>query len=185
LAEFVFTLRDVRKVVGTDRIILDGVTLSFLPGAKIGVVGPNGTGKSSLLRILAGVDKDFLGEARPADGIKIGFLAQEPELDASKDVLGNVEEGLADAARRVGDAGRRNDREHAEPGARAADGVGHESAAALVCDQHRRDRSGGAELVVELGVVHAGDAERVPDAKLLERDAREPRGRRARRHLSP
>jgi ATP-binding cassette ChvD family protein len=96
VAEFVYTLRDLRKVVGTDRIILDGITLSFLPGAKIGVVGPNGTGKSSLLRILAGVDKDFLGEARPADGIKIGFLAQEPELDESKDVLGNVEEGLAD-----------------------------------------------------------------------------------------
>jgi len=96
LAEFVFTLRDVRKVVGTDRIILDGVTLSFLPGAKIGVVGPNGTGKSSLLRILAGVDTDFLGEARPAPGIKIGFLSQEPNLDPSKDVLGNVEEGLSE-----------------------------------------------------------------------------------------
>jgi len=96
LAEFVFTLRDVRKVVGTDRIILDGVTLSFLPGAKIGVVGPNGTGKSSLLRILAGVDPDFLGEARPAPGIKIGFLSQEPQLDPSKDVLGNVEEGLSE-----------------------------------------------------------------------------------------
>jgi ATP-binding cassette ChvD family protein len=89
-------LRDVRKVVGTDRIILDGVTLSFLPGAKIGVVGPNGTGKSSLLRILAGVDPDFLGEARPAPGIKIGFLSQEPQLDPSKDVLGNVEEGLSE-----------------------------------------------------------------------------------------
>jgi len=96
LAEFVYTLRDVRKVVGTDRIILDGVTLSFLPGAKIGVVGPNGTGKSSLLRILAGVDPDFLGEARPAPGIVIGFLSQEPQLDPSKDVLGNVEEGLSE-----------------------------------------------------------------------------------------
>ncbi len=96
MAEFVFTLRDVRKVVGTDRIILDGVTLSFLHGAKIGVVGPNGTGKSSLLRILAGVDEDYLGEARPAPGIKIGFLSQEPQLDPTKDVLGNVEEGLAE-----------------------------------------------------------------------------------------
>jgi ATP-binding cassette ChvD family protein len=96
LAEFIYTLRDLRKVVGGDRVILDGITLAFLPAAKIGVVGPNGTGKSSLLRILAGVDPDFLGEAHPADGIRIGFLAQEPRLDPSKDVLGNVEEGVAE-----------------------------------------------------------------------------------------
>jgi sulfate-transporting ATPase len=95
MAEFVYTLHDLRKVVGTDRILLDGITLSFLPGAKIGVVGPNGTGKSSLLRILAGEDRDFLGEARPEPGIKIGYLPQEPRLDAAKDVLGNVEEGVA------------------------------------------------------------------------------------------
>jgi ATP-binding cassette ChvD family protein len=96
VAEFIYTLRDLRKVVGTDRVILDGVTLAFYPGAKIGVVGPNGTGKSSLLRILAGEDKDFLGEARPADGIRIGYLPQEPRLDPSKDVQGNVEEGVAE-----------------------------------------------------------------------------------------
>ena len=96
MAEFIYTLRDLRKVVATDRVILDGVTLAFYPGAKIGVVGPNGTGKSSLLRILAGEDEDFLGEARPADGIRIGYLPQEPRLDPSKDVQGNVEEGVAE-----------------------------------------------------------------------------------------
>ena len=92
--EFVFVMDDLRKVVGEGRVILDGISLSFLPGAKIGVLGHNGAGKSSLLRIMAGVDSDFLGEARPLGNIKIGYLAQEPELDASKDVTGNVEEGV-------------------------------------------------------------------------------------------
>jgi ATP-binding cassette ChvD family protein len=94
--QFVFTLHDLRKVVPPDRVILDGITLAFLPGAKIGVLGPNGAGKSTLLRIMAGVDKDFLGEAQAADGIKIGYLPQEPQLDPKKDVLGNVEEGVAE-----------------------------------------------------------------------------------------
>jgi ATP-binding cassette ChvD family protein len=94
--EFVFTMRDVRKVVPPDRVILDEITLYFLPGAKIGVLGANGAGKSSLLRIMAGVDSEFLGEARPAEGIRVGFLPQEPQLDPSKDVLGNVEEGVAE-----------------------------------------------------------------------------------------
>jgi ATP-binding cassette ChvD family protein len=93
--EFVFTMRDLRKVVPPDRVILDGITLAFLPGAKIGVLGPNGAGKSSLLRIMAGVDREFLGEAQPADGLRVGFLPQEPELDPAKDVVGNVEEGVA------------------------------------------------------------------------------------------
>jgi ATP-binding cassette ChvD family protein len=89
-------MQDLRKVVGEGRVILDGITLAFLPGAKIGVLGHNGAGKSSLLRIMAGVDGDFLGEAKPASGIRVGYLPQEPELDASKDVLGNVEEGVAE-----------------------------------------------------------------------------------------
>src|SRR5512134_3109517 len=94
--EFVFTLNDLRKVVPPDRVIVDGITLAFLPGAKIGVLGPNGSGKSSLLKIMAGVDKDFLGEAQPAPGLRIGYLAQEPELDSTKDVRGNVEDGVAE-----------------------------------------------------------------------------------------
>ncbi len=93
--EFVYTMNDLRKVIG-DRTILDGITLSFLPGAKIGVLGANGAGKSTLLRIMAGVDDDILGEARPAKGLRVGYLPQEPELDPDKDVLGNVEEGVAE-----------------------------------------------------------------------------------------
>jgi sulfate-transporting ATPase len=93
--EFVYTMNDLRKVIG-DRTILDGITLSFLPGAKIGVLGANGAGKSTLLRIMAGVDEDIMGEAKPAKGLRVGYLPQEPELDASKDVLGNVEEGVAE-----------------------------------------------------------------------------------------
>jgi ATP-binding cassette ChvD family protein len=85
----------LEKVVPPKRKILEGISLSFLPGAKIGVIGLNGAGKSSLLRIMAGLDRDFHGESRPADGIRVGFLPQEPELDAAKDVLGNVMEGVA------------------------------------------------------------------------------------------
>jgi ATP-binding cassette ChvD family protein len=94
--EFVYTMQDLKKVVPPDRVILDGITLAFLPGAKIGVLGANGAGKSSLLRIMAGRDDDHLGEARPMPGIRVGYLPQEPELDPEKDVLGNVEEGVAD-----------------------------------------------------------------------------------------
>jgi sulfate-transporting ATPase len=92
--EYIFTMRDLRKVVPPSREILKGIYLSFYPGAKIGVLGSNGAGKSTLLRIMAGVDKDFLGEARPLPGIKIGYLPQEPQLDPTKDVRGNVLEGV-------------------------------------------------------------------------------------------
>jgi energy-dependent translational throttle protein EttA len=92
--EYIFTMRDLRKVVPPSREILKGIYLSFFPGAKIGVLGANGAGKSSLLRIMAGVDKDFLGDARPLAGTRIGYLPQEPQLDASKDVRGNVLEGV-------------------------------------------------------------------------------------------
>jgi energy-dependent translational throttle protein EttA len=94
--EYIFTMRDLRKVVPPSREILKGIYLSFFPGAKIGVLGGNGAGKSTLLRIMAGVDKDFLGDARPLPGTKIGYLPQEPALDASKDVRGNVMDGVAE-----------------------------------------------------------------------------------------
>ena len=92
--EYIFTMRDLRKVVPPSREILKGIYLSFYPGAKIGVLGSNGAGKSTLLRIMAGVDKDFIGEAKPLAGTRIGFLPQEPRLDPAKDVRGNVEEGV-------------------------------------------------------------------------------------------
>jgi ATP-binding cassette ChvD family protein len=84
-------MKDLRKVVPPSREILRGIWLSFYPGAKIGVLGANGAGKSSLLRIMAGVDQDFQGEAWPAQGTRVGYLSQEPQLDATKDVKGNVE----------------------------------------------------------------------------------------------
>jgi ATP-binding cassette ChvD family protein len=93
--EFVYTMYKLRKAVA-DRVLLDDVTLAFLPGAKIGVLGPNGAGKSTLLRIMAGIDGEFTGEAKPTAGVRVGFLPQEPQLDASKTVLGNVEEGVAE-----------------------------------------------------------------------------------------
>ena len=89
-------MQDLKKVVPPDRVILSDITLAFLPGAKIGVLGANGAGKSSLLKIMALIDNDFLGDAKPAAGIRVGYLPQEPQLDESKDVLGNVEEGVAE-----------------------------------------------------------------------------------------
>ena len=96
MPEFVFVMEDLRKVVPPDRILLDQISLSFLPGAKIGVLGHNGSGKSTLLKIMAGVDPEFVGVARPAEGLRIGYLAQEPILDDAKTVLGIVEEGVAE-----------------------------------------------------------------------------------------
>src|SRR5437763_4747020 len=94
--EYAFVMKDLRKVVPPKREILRGIWLSFFHGAKIGVLGANGAGKSSLLRIMAGVDTDFLGEAFPAAGLRIGYLPQEPQLDPAKAVRGNVEEGVAE-----------------------------------------------------------------------------------------
>jgi ATP-binding cassette ChvD family protein len=97
MAQYVFTMNRLSKVVPPKREILSDISLSFFPGAKIGVLGLNGSGKSTLLRIMAGVDQEFNGEARPQPGIKIGYLSQEPPLDPSKDVRGNVEEGVKEA----------------------------------------------------------------------------------------
>jgi energy-dependent translational throttle protein EttA len=93
--QFIYTMKGLGKAYPPDTFVLKDIWLSFLPGAKIGVLGLNGAGKSTLLRIMAGEDRDFLGEAFPADGISIGSLPQEPRLDPSKNVLGNVEEGVA------------------------------------------------------------------------------------------
>jgi ATP-binding cassette ChvD family protein len=94
--QYIFVMKDLKKIVPPKREILKGIWLSFYPGAKIGVIGGNGAGKSSLLRIMAGVDREFLGEAWPADGVRVGYLPQEPRLDPAKDVRGNVEEGVAE-----------------------------------------------------------------------------------------
>ena len=94
--QFIYTMKGLGKVYPPDTKVLENIWLSFLPGAKIGVIGPNGTGKSSLLRIMAGEDTEYLGEAFLAEGCTVGFLPQEPRLDPSKSVLGNVEEGVAE-----------------------------------------------------------------------------------------
>ena len=95
MAEFIYTLHKARKAHG-DKVILDNVTLAFLPGAKIGVVGPNGAGKSTLLKIMAGIEDVSNGEAKLHEGFTVGILMQEPKLDESKNVLENVEEGVAE-----------------------------------------------------------------------------------------
>ncbi len=96
MAQYIYTMNRVGKVVPPKRVILKDISLSFFPGAKIGVLGLNGSGKSSLLRIMAGIDTEIEGEARPQPGINIGYLPQEPQLDDAKDVRGNVEEAVAD-----------------------------------------------------------------------------------------
>src|SRR5580693_5994193 len=97
VAQYIFTMNRVSRVVPPKRVILRDISLSFFPGAKIGVLGLNGSGKSTLLRIMGGIDTGFEGEARPQSGIRVGFLPQEPELDAAKDVRATVMEGVADA----------------------------------------------------------------------------------------
>ncbi|SFR51292.1 energy-dependent translational throttle protein EttA [Thiomicrospira sp. ALE5] len=103
MAQFVYTMNRVGKVVPPSKYILKDISLSFFPGAKIGVLGLNGSGKSTLLRIMAGIDTDIVGEARPQPGIKVGYLPQEPQLDPNKDVRGNVEEAVAEVKQAMAD----------------------------------------------------------------------------------
>ena len=129
MARYVYTMNRVTKVAPPKREILKDVSLSFFPGAKIGVLGLNGAGKSSLLRIMAGVDRDHHGEARPQPGIRVGYLPQEPALDPAKDVRGNVEEGVAEVRRLL----ERFD----EIGARFAEPLDDEEMNALLEEQGR------------------------------------------------
>lgn len=117
MSQYVYSMHRVGKVVPPNRHILKDISLSFFPGAKIGVLGLNGAGKSTLLRIMAGVDTDIEGEARPMPGINIGYLPQEPQLDESKDVRGNIEEAVADVTHAL----KRLDEVYAEYAAEDAD----------------------------------------------------------------
>ncbi|MFT5234518.1 MAG: sulfate-transporting ATPase, partial [Candidatus Krumholzibacteriia bacterium] len=99
--QYIYTMTGLKKVVPPSREILKGIYLSFYPGAKIGVIGLNGSGKSTLLKIMAGLDDDFIGEAYPDPSIKVGYLAQEPELDESKNVRENIEDALGEMKKNV------------------------------------------------------------------------------------
>src|SRR4051812_6422133 len=92
--QYVYVMKGLSKIYPGGKKTLEDIWLSFLPGAKIGVIGPNGAGKSTLMRIMAGLDKEFGGEAWAAEGARVGFLPQEPQLDASKDVAGNIMEAM-------------------------------------------------------------------------------------------
>jgi sulfate-transporting ATPase len=95
-SQYIYTMHRVNKFFGPERQVIRDISLSFLPGAKIGVLGPNGAGKSTLLRIMAGLEEPSGGRAELAPGATVGYLSQEPELDADKDVRGNVEDGVAE-----------------------------------------------------------------------------------------
>jgi energy-dependent translational throttle protein EttA len=157
MAQFIYTMNRVSKVVPPKRIILRDISLSFFPGAKIGVLGLNGSGKSSLLRIMAGIDKEIDGEARPQPGIKIGLLQQEPQLDAAKDVRGNVIEGVGEIQALI-------DRFNAVSDKFADPDLGEDQMNKLLEEQAKLqdaiDAKGGWELERKLEV--AADALRLP-----------------------
>jgi len=155
--QYIYTMQGVGKIVAGGRHILKDIYLSFLPGAKIGVLGLNGAGKSTLLRIMAGIDTDIVGEARPAPGVRIGYLPQEPELDPNKDVRGNVEEGVAETKALL-------DRFN-EISARFAEPMSDEKMNALIEEQGRLqdeiDAADAWDLDRKLEI--AADALRLPD----------------------
>jgi len=156
MAQYIYTMNRVSKVVPPKRVILRDISLSFFPGAKIGVLGLNGSGKSSLLRIMAGIDTAFDGEARPQSGIRIGFLPQEPQLEEAKDVRTTVREGLGEAFRQVQEFNAISDK-FAEP-------MDDEQMNALLARQAQLqdaiDAAGGWELERKLEI--AADALRLP-----------------------
>ena len=115
--QYIYTMINVSKIVPPKREIIKDISLSFFPGAKIGLLGVNGAGKSTVLRIMAGVDTDYQGESRPASGINIGYLSQEPQLDPDKTVRESVEEGMA----HILDAQKRLDEIYAAYGEEGAD----------------------------------------------------------------
>ncbi len=159
MAQYVYTMNRVGKIVPPKRQILKDISLSFFPGAKIGVLGLNGSGKSSLLRIMAGVDKEYEGEAVPMPGLKVGFLPQEPQLDADKTVRESVEEGMSE----VLGAQKRLDEVYA---AYAEDGADFDALAAEQAKLEAIIASSGADPSVQMEI--AADALRLPpwDAKI-------------------
>jgi energy-dependent translational throttle protein EttA len=158
--QFIYHMKDLTKVVPPNRVILKGIWLSFYPGAKIGVVGPNGSGKSSLLRIMTGLDRDFNGEAWAAEGTRIGYLPQEPELDPALDVRGNVEE----AVKRQRDLLRRFE----EVNLRFAEVASDEEMNALIEEQAELQERIDAENLWELDrkIEIAMDALRLPPSDM-------------------
>ncbi|MBV8805340.1 MAG: energy-dependent translational throttle protein EttA [Sinobacteraceae bacterium] len=162
MAQYIYTMNRVSKVVPPKRVILRDISLSFFPGAKIGVLGLNGSGKSSLLKIMAGLDKNIDGEARPQGGIRVGFLPQEPELDAAKDVRATVMEGLGDTFKHLERFNQISEK-FAEP-------ISDDEMTALLEEQAKLqdaiDAAGGWELERKLEI--AADALRLPpwDARI-------------------
>ncbi|HTX04962.1 MAG TPA: energy-dependent translational throttle protein EttA [Steroidobacteraceae bacterium] len=156
MAQYIFTMQGVGKVVPPKRVILRDISLSFFPGAKIGVLGLNGAGKSTLLRIMAGIDREIDGEARPQSGIRIGYLPQEPQLDPASDVRGIVQEGVGETLRLIEEFNRVSDR-FAEPLVDEEMNALLERQAKL---QDAIDAAGGWELERKLEI--AADALRLP-----------------------